>query len=93
MAEVFLTLAILLQLADGWTTWRLLSNGGRELNPAMAFLIDKLGLAPALVLAKSAFVALLVGATQQGSVPDFVLALIVIAYTMVVAANVKEMCG
>lgn len=39
----------LLQAADAWTTWRILSDGGRELNPAMRYAIEQAGLIPALV--------------------------------------------
>ena len=39
-----------LQLADWYTTARVLSKGGVELNPIMKFLIDKLGVRLALPL-------------------------------------------
>ena len=43
-----LALLLALQVLDGWTTYRLLANGGRELNPLMRYAIERLGLARAL---------------------------------------------
>lgn len=48
----------LLQALDAYTTWRILSAGGRELNPAMRYAIAQAGIIPALV-AKGAIVVAL----------------------------------
>lgn len=93
MTHILITLIVLLQIADAWTTWRILGAGWRELNPLMAWVFDKLGVVPGLVLTKCAFVALLVGTAQQGSLPDFVLALLTIGHALVVALNIKVMRG
>ena len=47
-------LFILLQAADIYTTNRLLSNGGRELNPVMARMFAEFGVLPSLVITKAA---------------------------------------
>ena len=52
MTFTYLLLAALalLQLGDGWTTWRILAAGGQELNPAMRWLMDAVGVVPALAV-------------------------------------------
>lgn len=45
-----------LSLADCWTTYIALKSGkGRELNKVLAWLMDKIGMVPALVLIKGIF--------------------------------------
>ncbi len=39
MSTILLVALALLQAADAYTTWRILSAGGRELNPAMRYAI------------------------------------------------------
>ena len=41
-----------LQIADAYTTYRILSEGGKELNPAMRWVMDKLGIVQGLALMK-----------------------------------------
>jgi hypothetical protein len=49
--SVLLLIALaLLQALDAWTTWRVLSAGGRELNPAMRYAIARAGTVPALAV-------------------------------------------
>lgn len=40
---VGIALLTALQIADLWTTWRILKSGGTERNPAARFLFDKIG--------------------------------------------------
>ena len=49
-----------LQVADIYTTYTLLSSGGRELNPVMRWVMDKLGRVQGLVLMKLLTVGLVV---------------------------------
>ena len=61
MTTIFLASAIaltFLQAFDGWTTYQILKNGGRELNPIVKFLMDKLGRYPGLLVLKAAAAAL-----------------------------------
>lgn len=56
-----LALAVLLsalQLFDGWTTYHVIKLGGRELNPAVRWLMDRIGAYRALVVAKVGAAAL-----------------------------------
>jgi len=52
-----LILFTLLQLADGWTTYRILQIGGRELNPVMRWLFARVGSTPVIVVAKAGAIA------------------------------------
>ena len=46
-----------LQTADAYLTWRILANGGRELNPIVRVLMKWFGVVAGLVLAKAALLA------------------------------------
>ena len=50
---------VLLNIVDGLLTYRLLSSGGKELNPIMAMFMGLLGVIPALVIIKMAMLGLL----------------------------------
>ena len=46
----------LLQVADAVTTYTVLDQGGRELNPVMRYVMDKMGMVPGLIVAKLALI-------------------------------------
>jgi len=52
MIVALLFIFILLQIADSLTTVHILKQGGREANPALAWLFDKVGMIPSLVVMK-----------------------------------------
>ena len=52
MIVALLFLFILLQIADCLTTVHILKQGGREANPVLAWLFDKVGMIPSLVVMK-----------------------------------------
>ena len=52
MIVALLFLFILLQIADSLTTVHILKQGGREANPVLAWLFDKVGMIPSLVVMK-----------------------------------------
>ena len=52
LSVVLFVLVVALQAADAFLTWRVLRAGGRELNPAVRFLITHLGTVPGLVAFK-----------------------------------------
>jgi hypothetical protein len=54
-----LAFVILLQVVDIVTTLVILDRGGRELNPVLAWLFNRLGAVPVLVAIKTAFCGLL----------------------------------
>ena len=53
MIVALLFIFILLQIADSLTTVHILKNGGREANPVMAWLFDKLSIAGTLAIMKT----------------------------------------
>ncbi|MCR4304982.1 MAG: DUF5658 family protein [Gallionella sp.] len=58
MTILLLIALAILQALDAWTTWRILSAGGRELNPVMRYAISEAGLIPALIAKGAVVVAL-----------------------------------
>ena len=52
MIVALLFIFILLQIADSLTTVHILKNGGREANPFMNWLFDKIGIPAALAVMK-----------------------------------------
>ena len=86
-----LALLIVLQYYDGMTTYRLLSRGGRELNPLVRYAINKLGLERALILIKGTIVCVLIETTVLGFMPWWALAGLAVLYTAVVFHNFKEL--
>jgi hypothetical protein len=79
---------ILLQIADLWTTWKVLNEGGNEKNPAMAFLMNWIGVLPALILTKALAITLCV---LIYLVQPYVLIPLIIFYGVVVVRNFKQM--
>ncbi|MFA5377355.1 MAG: DUF5658 family protein, partial [Dehalococcoidia bacterium] len=64
ICDVLLTLAILLQIGDGVTTWLCLKRPDcYEANKAMKMIMSKIGVIPSLLLTKLAFSALLITGT------------------------------
>jgi hypothetical protein len=57
-----LILLILLQIADCLTTVHILKNGGREANPMMNWLFNKIGTIPSLVIMKLLVIGVMVWA-------------------------------
>ena len=58
MIVALLFIFILLQIADSLTTVHILKNGGREANPFMNWLFDKIGITGGLALMKILTLAL-----------------------------------
>lgn len=54
-----LAILILLQIADGLTTYAIIKRGGTERNPAVRWVMAKLGMIPALIAVKAWAVGLL----------------------------------
>ena len=48
-----------IQVFDIWSTRKILSSGGQELNPTMRWLMQKFGMLPSLVFTKVAFCAMI----------------------------------
>lgn len=83
--EAFFLLLIVLNILDIHTTIKILDNGGKELNPVMAWLIDKLGIEPALVASKALFLAPV--GYYLPSLPVWLMAALIAVYVYVVSNN------
>lgn len=88
MTIFFLILLIALQVLDWWTTRRVLDLGGHARNPAVRWLMDRLGETAGLVAAK-AFVAVLAiaGALLMGLYAVWPLGVLCVVYGWVVWRN------
>lgn len=53
MELLLLTVYLLLQVGDWWTTTKVLSQGGTEANPIVREVMSAIGVVPALVVVKS----------------------------------------
>ena len=89
MIVALLFIFILLQIADCFTTIYILKNGGREANPIMNWLFDKIGVWETLVVIKTGVVALLLVVTKLAPEVSALLALVVcnVIYLGVVGWN------
>jgi len=93
IAAILLTL---LQLADAWTTHRVISKGGRELNPILAWLFNQIGHIAGLIIAKGGVIlilwlalpAILALPAHIGAISLWVL---VAAYVVAVGNNLRAM--
>lgn len=89
MSVTLLVILIALQVADGWTTWRALSDGkAREANPLLAWLMERIGTVPALLAVKGAGVAISVYLVLSAPVAAGLMAL---GYAAIVANNLRVM--
>lgn len=82
-------LTVALILADGYTTYRILSKGGRELNPAMRWLMRRFGLVGGMVASR----IVAIGAMTLLYIANMQLLLLIVygVYVFVVANNIKQM--
>ncbi len=88
-------LLILLQLLDIYTTQRILSRGGRELNKPLAWLMGRLGILPALLVVKVPVMAAMLWACWDVAEPWGLvgLAMCCVTYVGVVWHNFHQMQG
>lgn len=80
------TALVLVNILDGWLTYRIISTGGKELNPIMATVMDILGVIPALVIIKMAMLGIL----YVVNIGDW-LWLVVALFSAICIWNIKEM--
>lgn len=91
MISVAFVLNLVLQLADGWTTYKCLSTGvGTEANPIVDKLLKAVGVIPGLIIIKS-FGAFL--AVYLYSVESVFLWPLAVLYAYVVHSNYKILKG
>lgn len=91
MVYVLLALLVILQYYDGLTTYRLLSKGGRELNPVVRWFINRFGLRNGLLLVKGNIALLILWTTLVGIMPMGMLAALCLLYIWVVYHNFTEL--
>jgi len=83
-----------LQILDFWSTQKILSAGGRELNKLMRILMDKIGVVPALLITKIPMCVLCVlAAILLGDAIELTIAFGVVGvyYSKILYSNFKNM--
>lgn len=91
MEYILLAVFTLLQFIDSWTTYKVISKSGRELNPIVRFFIDKLGIKTGLAVVKTATVGIVCTGTILGYFLAFPLAVLCLVYGFVVYHNYLQM--
>lgn len=89
MLIILAILLIALNAFDFYSTYKILKNGGSEVNPVMNFLIKKLGLVLALVLSK--LLVLICIAVLVWLEMVYLLVILVAIYIWVAVHNFREM--
>lgn len=82
-----LILFIAMMAADGWTTAQVIRFGGYEMNHWLRTLMAKIGVVPALLVAKIAPIAVVIYAVYLGKMPFQLLLILDIGYAIVVYNN------
>lgn len=88
MSITLLILLAALQAADIYTTRRILLAGGREMNPAVRWLIGRFGLMPALIVSKAAVMVVAVAFLLPY---PWLLGVLCVFYAGIVAYNWKSL--
>jgi hypothetical protein len=88
--ELWLMALTVLQIGDVLTTERILNNGGKELNPVMAFLFKKFGMGKTLIA--KAILVFCVGVMFLELMP-ILLVPVTLLYVGVVAWNSYQIWG
>lgn len=83
---------IALNAIDVYTTYKILKNGGSELNKVVKWLIDRLGLLKGLVASKVIIIPIIIAELyyEPASFDYVVMALVCGWYAWVVYHNIKE---
>ena len=81
---------VVLQILDLYTTYKIISNGGQELNPVMRWVIQKFGLVTGISSAKAIFVAMLFLLWYSSKLPLWFIIAADIAYVGVIIFNYKS---
>lgn len=78
-----------LQFADAYTTMKILSKGGVELNPVMAWIFKKAGIMNGLFMVKTVMVAFFAYFIDR--IPAWLMGVLCIAYAWVVYHNARQL--
>ena len=80
----------ILQVFDGWTTYKIMRLGGRELNPVVRWIMEKIGAYEGLLVAKSFSIALIwVLVLNPISITPVLLGVLGILYGFIAIQNYK----
>lgn len=87
MNIIYILIAIIaaLQLADAILTVRILNQGGREHNPVLRWVFERVGTIPTLAVVKLVFIAILVAVVPY--LPVWAYAAVAAVYIAIVAYN------
>lgn len=99
MALIYILFAafVVLQVLDIYTTRKVLSDGGKELNPLLVKLFERFGVDKTLLVTKAAAVAIfaaMVYAASKGNYVGYIAAAhaaVVAFYAFIVYRNFKQM--
>ena len=78
-------------VADGVLTYEILRRGGRELNPVLRWLFEKIGVIEGIVLSRLILIMIFIVAIPNSPVWLFVL--FNIFYAFVIAHNAQQLMG
>lgn len=88
-----LALCIILQVLDGYTTWKAISSKvGVENNKVMAYIFEHIGLIPGILITKAIFIGLMVYLVSF-SFMIYIYGIISLAYIWVIINNIKVIKG
>lgn len=92
MSLILAILICALQVGDWWTTRTALAQGGRELNPVMAWLMCLIGVDAALIVMKALVggYAIYLALAFDGLFAVLALVMIAAVYAMIVAHNMGQ---
>jgi hypothetical protein len=89
VSYVLFVVFLMLIAADGWTTYRILRSGGRELNPVIKWLVERIGLLPALIVTRAVGAGLVWSLVLGGA--WYVIAVLDLIFAYTVYNNVMVM--
>lgn len=87
MTSILILLLIALNVADVLLTLRNIKQGGRELNPLLAWLMTRIGIKPALIVSKTILLAAAVLVLRSPAI----ITILCLAYAAVVWHNWRQL--
>ena len=81
---------IVFQVLDVYTTRKVLSQGGRELNPILAPLMEKFGVDKTLFFNKAIFIAFILYFFNAGTLDLTFMVIVNVIYALVVIHNFRQ---
>ena len=86
---ILFIILVALNVVDAYLTLRVLKQGGRELNPVMAWAMKQIGVTEALIGFKLVMLGALLMVLPQ--VPDWALWGLLAIYTLVIGHNARQL--